>query len=382
MLHAWSNHMTKRITVTTFLTSVISMMSAAIVGVLLLNALGSFERVKTADRLAAVAQASATSFKALHNLRTVRTMTIRILDIDTPVEPALAGYLAKTRETERAGLNSLLEALPLVEFPGENPARSLASQVGEVAELESATSEAMKRPKAERPDGLAKRYSDASLALFARLDNLGSDLAALASRQDAVVDQMLALKQAAWLLRNSRGETTTLVSQSVEGARPTPADQKRYERLLGNVQMAWSSIDGLVSKKPLPPRLVEAIAASQKGYFEPSYIALRDRLFNAPLQGEKPEMDVAQWVNFSVARLATGRRRTGRRARTRDSPASRRHVEPPSATAALVGRCHSIGRERGGGAPHRDQTPGDNSERDAGARCRKPFGGDAVRRKA
>ncbi|MDE5447077.1 HAMP domain-containing protein [Bradyrhizobium sp. CSA207] len=297
--------MTKRITVTAFLTSVISILSAAIVTVLLLNALGSFERVKTADRLAAVAQASAASFKALHNLRTVRALTTGILDVDAPVETVLAGYLAKTTEAEHTALNSLLEVLPRVEFPGENPARSLVSKAGEVAELESASFEAMKRPKAERPDGLESRYSEASLALFTRLENLGSDLAALASHQDAVVDQMLALKQAAWLLRNSGGEITSLVSQSVAGARPSLADQKRYDRLLGNVQMAWASIDGLVAKKPLAPRIVEAIAASQQGYFEPSYVALRDRLFSAPLQGEKSEMAVAQWINSSLARLTT-----------------------------------------------------------------------------
>src|SRR6202790_580762 len=54
----------------------------------------------------------------------------------------------------------------------------------------------------------------------------------------------------------------------------------------------------------LPPALSTAMAANKSAYFDPQYVALRDRLVNALATGEKPEMTANQWSPFTVGRLA------------------------------------------------------------------------------
>jgi HAMP domain-containing protein len=54
----------------------------------------------------------------------------------------------------------------------------------------------------------------------------------------------------------------------------------------------------------LPPALSSAIATTKTAYFEPQYLALRDRLLAALIVGEKAELSANQWSPITVARLA------------------------------------------------------------------------------
>ena len=54
----------------------------------------------------------------------------------------------------------------------------------------------------------------------------------------------------------------------------------------------------------LPPALSSAIAATKKAYFEPEYLALRERLLTALIAGEKTELTANQWSPITVGRLS------------------------------------------------------------------------------
>ena len=46
------------------------------------------------------------------------------------------------------------------------------------------------------------------------------------------------------------------------------------------------------------------MATTKTAYFEPQYLALRDRLLDALQAGEKPELTANQWTPLTVGRLA------------------------------------------------------------------------------
>ena len=54
----------------------------------------------------------------------------------------------------------------------------------------------------------------------------------------------------------------------------------------------------------LPPALASAMAATKTAYFEPEYLALRERLLTALIAGEKTELTANQWSPITVGRLA------------------------------------------------------------------------------
>ena len=71
--------MLNRLSVNTLLKSVIALLSAAVVSSLAIGAWTSWTALTTANRIAAVTEASGELFKALHNIRLDRTGTFRDL---------------------------------------------------------------------------------------------------------------------------------------------------------------------------------------------------------------------------------------------------------------------------------------------------------------
>ena len=58
--------------------------------------------------------------------------------------------------------------------------------------------------------------------LLTTLDKLSGTLAATVNHQDPVIDQLLAIKQIAWLLRNTAGEASLLISNGLGAGKATP----------------------------------------------------------------------------------------------------------------------------------------------------------------
>jgi HAMP domain-containing protein len=135
------------------------------------------------------------------------------------------------------------------------------------------------------------------------LEKLSGALAAAVNHQDATIDQLLAIKQIAWLLRNTAGEASLIVSTGLSAGKVTPETRLAYTKYTGGIDAAWSALQLTASGMQLPPAISSAIAATKTAYFEPSYLALRDRLLNQIAAGEKTELNANQWTPVTVGRL-------------------------------------------------------------------------------
>ena len=71
--------MLNRVSISALLKSVILVLCTSLVIILALGAWDSWQKVNTANRIAAVADASSHIFKALHNLRSDRSRTVRVV---------------------------------------------------------------------------------------------------------------------------------------------------------------------------------------------------------------------------------------------------------------------------------------------------------------
>ena len=83
----------------------------------------------------------------------------------------------------------------------------------------------------------------------------------------------------------------------------SPETRVAYTKYSGGIDAAWSALELTASGMQLPPAISSAIAATKTAYFEPSYLALRDRLLKQVAAGEKTEMNANQWTPVTVGRL-------------------------------------------------------------------------------
>ena len=178
------------------------------------------------------------------------------------------------------------------------------------------------KPKASRRLALAKEYMDTTAALLDNLDKISGNLSAAVNHADPTIDQLLQIKQMAWLLRNTAGEASLQVSNALNAGKMNADIQQTYIKNAGGTEIAWNALQLAAAGMQLPPKLADAIAATKTAYFDPQYTGLRDRLVKAALAGEKTELTVNQWT----PRHGRAARRRGwrRRSRTRRGQGLRR----------------------------------------------------------
>ena len=95
--------MLNRLTVSALLKTVILATSFCVVVGFSLNAWDSWGRLQQAGRISVIADASANMFKAMHNLRTDRSTTNRLLNGDAPMDSRHREISARPARRRNAG---------------------------------------------------------------------------------------------------------------------------------------------------------------------------------------------------------------------------------------------------------------------------------------
>ncbi|MBR1215091.1 methyl-accepting chemotaxis protein [Bradyrhizobium sp. JYMT SZCCT0180] len=298
--------MLNRLTVSALLKTVILATAFCIVVGFSLNAWDAWGRLQVANRISVVTDASANMFKAMHNLRTDRSTTNRLLNADAPMDSDIEKYLRNIRDTQMPALNNALTLLPSIEFA---QASTLVPELDRLFKKLSTQQrefwDEVSKPKASRRPTQGKEYMETATALLETLDKLSAALSTVVNHQDPMIDQLLAIKQTAWLLRNTAGEASLLVSVGLSAGKAAPEAHLKYLKYSGGIEAAWNALELSASGMQLPPALAAAIAATKTAYFEPDYIALRDRLMTTLVAGEKPELTANQWTPITVGRLGS-----------------------------------------------------------------------------
>jgi methyl-accepting chemotaxis protein len=297
--------MLNRLSITTLLTSVISGLAVCVVALLAMNAWASWAQVRTAGRVLTIADASANVFKAMHNLRTDRSSTNRTLNAEGGLDADMDKYLRSVRDAEMPAMHSALEQLQSLDFTDQKTLVPEFDRLFKQLTAEQAEYwDNMAKPKASRRLALAKEYMDTTAALLDNLDKISGNLAAAVNHADPAIDQLLEIKQMAWLLRNTGGEASLQVSNSISAGKMGGEVYQTYIKNVGGTDIAWNALQLAAAGMQLPPSLAKAIADTKTAYFDPQYTALRDRLVKSALAGEKPELTPNQWSPITVGRLA------------------------------------------------------------------------------
>jgi methyl-accepting chemotaxis protein len=298
--------MLNRLTVSALLKTVILTTAFCVVLGFSLNAWDSWGRLQVTSRISVIAAASANLFKAMHNLRTDQSTTFRLLNSDQPMAGDIEKYLRNLRDAQMPAMANALTLLPSIEFAQQNAlVPELDRLFKQLTVLQQEFWNDIVKPKASRRPTLAKDYFDTTAALLVTLDKLSSALSAAVNHQDAAIDQLLAIKQNAWLLRNTAGDASLLVSKGLAAGSMAPELRIPYAKFVGGSDIAFTALQMAASGMQLPPALSAAIDATKTAYFDPEYLAMRDRLLTALIAGEKPELTANQWSPITVGRMGS-----------------------------------------------------------------------------
>jgi len=298
--------MLNRLTISSLLKTVIITAALAVITIFSLNAWNSWNRLQSAQRIAGVAEVSGVLFKAMNSMRSDRSTTIRVLNADQAMDGDTEKFLRSARDIYVPALNRSLELLRGIDFQQNENLIAELDRLNKTLSAEHSEfwSEIVK-PKAARRAGLPKEYGETFDALLALLDKITANIAASVNHQSATVDQLLMIKQMAWLMRNTAGEASLVVSNALAAGKVSPEAVLAYTKLVGGIETGWKAVQLATSGMNLPPALSAAMSSTEQAYFTPEYAGLRERLLAAVQKGEKPELTPYQWSPFSVNKMTS-----------------------------------------------------------------------------
>ncbi|MGB7888513.1 MAG: hypothetical protein WBL55_19400 [Xanthobacteraceae bacterium] len=295
--------MFNRFSISVLLKSVIAVMGAVIVVMLALSARESWTRLQIANRISAVANISAYMFTAMNSLRVDRASTLRDLVADKQFT-AVGSLIKDSRDKEMPALNSMLPLLAAADFPERDQAvADLGGKIKQLADLQPQSAAALLQPKSAQPAGL-EAYNKLGIAMTDALDAWGTRLVKSISLQDPYVDQLLEIKQLAWVMRNSAGEMSLLVSNGVGGIAPPPDAMTTYTTNDAKLDTAWAAATDIASRLPPTPGLTAAIDKVKSDLFGSGYPEQRLKVLKQLIAGEPTGLTVEQWSPMSIGKLS------------------------------------------------------------------------------
>jgi methyl-accepting chemotaxis protein len=297
--------MLNRVSVNAILKAVIASLAAVVVVMLAHGAWNSWDRLAAVNRIAAVADASAYMFTAMHNLRTDRTSTPRDLRADKQFT-AMSSLIQEKREAEMSALRSALIALESVDLPDRAAViADFAQRVKKLTALQEESAAAFLRPKAERRPGLAQDYFNEVDALLDTLDKLSSRMTRSVKLEDAFIDQVMELKQLGWLARNTGGDAVLLIITLAGGQPPSPDAMLKYSGYGSKLDGVWAILEDTAAGLPLPARFSEAVAKAKQEFFAPDFVDLRMKTLKSLIAGEKVAATADDWSRMATSKLAS-----------------------------------------------------------------------------
>jgi HAMP domain-containing protein len=296
--------MFNRLTVKTLLQTTLLALAVVAVLPLSLRAWDAWQALRASARILAVADASNDAFQVMINIRSDRNTVAREWAAPSPISGDARDYTKAMQDAEMPRLRSAVARLEAIEFADRAQLLpALRQSLETLTRLQTEFWDGVTKPAATRRAGLGDEYFREGVTLQTTLEDISARLFAGIQHQDAAVDQMMAVKQLAWLARNSAGEASLLLSRGI-AAGSLPADAiRKYDTNLGGSNAAWSAIEELLYGGGTPAALGQAVAAAKQVYFAADYAALREKTLATLVAGKRPGMTPDEWAATVVPKL-------------------------------------------------------------------------------
>jgi hypothetical protein len=129
------------------------------------------------------------------------------------MDPDIEKYLRNIRDTEMPAMGNALALLGGLEFAQQ---QTLVPGIRSRAQDDDHAAEGVLgsggQAEGTAPSRTGQGVHGGVQRMLETLEKLSGALAAAVNHQDATIDQLLAIKQIAWLLRNTAGEASLIVS--------------------------------------------------------------------------------------------------------------------------------------------------------------------------
>ena len=179
---------------------------------------------------------------------------------------------------------------------------TLAEDTKRLSALDDESEAALRQPKAARRSGLADEIYKQADDLLKFIDTLSTRLTASIKLQDGFVDQLMELKDLAWLVRNTGGDAALVAINGLNGRPLAPDAMEQYIAYQSRTEADWAVLKAKASALHLPSRFTQAVEKAQQVFFDPDFAGQRVKILKALIAGQPPGVTSAEWSKLSITK--------------------------------------------------------------------------------
>jgi methyl-accepting chemotaxis protein len=276
--------MLHRLSIRSILGGIIVAMGVLIILLAGFNLQSAYQRNRAAQRVVALARIDGHVFNAMTMMRVERGTILGTLSGASAATAATTDLIANFRAQSEASFGKAVAMLAesdkaIPELAGL--AARMRSAHDAMAALRLQTDAALRQDKPARDAEVMRAAPVTSQAYQDALVAMGDQLEASMKLVNAAIDQLVALKQSAWIVRLYSGslsiriETAAAVRRPLETAELVAAAEDR-----GRMKMAWSELATIAARQEIPASVVTAVT-SAPAMFPAAFLAQEDEIVQA-----------------------------------------------------------------------------------------------------
>ncbi|MDR3517807.1 MAG: methyl-accepting chemotaxis protein [Azospirillaceae bacterium] len=260
-----------RITIRTTLSLLLGLMGTLLVVVSLLVLGQMVQNWRSAERVTALATVSRDLFSTLIGMRIERGSETTAVLSEAAADDVTLNRIAENRKISEDGYAKSTTALDSLDIPGLAPVvERLKATHDAVAAIRTKVDAEIGKPKTARPPELARDLPTVLGAYFSAITTTSDLLEATLKLNDPVVDQILAVKQSAWAIRDFGGMIAVRIESAAAAGRSwTQSEILAAAQDAGRAAYAWKLISDAAARADTPTALVTAINDTRQYFVGP-----------------------------------------------------------------------------------------------------------------
>jgi methyl-accepting chemotaxis protein len=294
----------KHLSVGNLLKIIMTLFAGAAVALLSAQTWDAWSVLKENQRAVRVVAASRQIFTALSYQRADRSATQRMWDTDGLPTAQDKAYAAEMRDGEMPALAAGTALLQSLSFDGRDKLLpDLQHSTANLTALQTEFAAGIDHPKAERRAALGSEYVTEGLALQDTLKQIGASLYTSIKHGDPLIIQMMKVEQLAWQTRETAGQAAQLIIDGLANGTMAPDTRLTYEGLMGGARSLWAVVDDALVGLDVPAAFQKTLSDAKAALFSQDYVSLQQRLLDALITRQTPEMTAAGWSRTAAAKF-------------------------------------------------------------------------------
>lgn len=285
-----------RVRISVLLPVLFSIVLVILLGWLALSMVSAVGQRQEASMAARTAAAAEYVFIALQNTRRERGPVRTALNADAPSDADFISWVQEKRSASRPAVEAVIAACREIKCADGFDPEDMDAARRELDRLRPIVDKSLKSPLGARPDGIAQTWQGAANVMVKLIERVADGLDASVRMVDPVIAEQIAVKNAAYQMRDAYGLLLTEVGIALNAGEITGERAVKVASLSGKAEAGRSTLEKLLARDGFNPAILKAYQTATMSYGDIQ--GKQAQVVGALEEGGSPGVTYGDWTQM------------------------------------------------------------------------------------